>query len=900
MTKINLKFILLSIFLSISLTAFADDSNCGMLDDGKTVDGLNTQICAENFKAQIKDSIFGEASFAFRGSMNGEERQKVLDLKTPQQIEQDDRNKRTVGIGNEYLLKIVQFIMYTFMVISFFSGMWFAMKGDFNTSHQDEDDDEGPNEAKRNKLLSLIIALSIYCLNWPFIFGVTIIQFLLLGFLNIGGRATEFITGNFLSHIANTDLEYTKTGESSTDVQFQNGQAMSRAEAISTAVTQRVVQLMMTSQAYNSTLNPLKVNFQLYDDFADIIKDEGNKWSFMKMNPEMLDQKLYNLGGFQFYNTPNAGAKTEEYLSVISYADTYKVHNDVAKIDSDAESIKKDLKIATQEKGAEAGTYQSIVDSAMLAYFYDVRTNITAKTVKEFLLSDDAKKLGFAILNAACSDRPGLRQTSAEYIKSGKYLPICVNEDWTIAGEGKKEDYEKTMTTITDNLKNKIFNDLIKINTSYHNSLDTPERAETIKRIRQQGDLAVYLQLGEVIRDLLFNASAQNNFNNKPFYSIFNPATGDSYIEDEWLKNQKKFEDSAYPLQIGEYLSIYFKAISATSIGIPVQDAQTSLQNELASNSAKTVQLDNFERANSLAMENIGLTLQRNNASSQMPLVGLADIGMQMIQTGQNGIFTIVVASVVGSGIDKIITAKRAVNTKEVAGVGKKVDNKRSKGKFTFFTALFKYASETIIPAMATLIGFGALFAYLLPLLMKLPFFLIAVLFLFYSVMIVIFSIFSAIHAPKWHTWHSLLEFIGNIWRIGVVFVIFQPLNMIAFIINWFLVGHMLKMVYSVMAFSYVDTVSQTTGLFGTTLITIGMLAVAMWITTVSVIYTTLSMLTQFLSLYRQELIFANIIIDSINKFMVVLNVFSLGFTKLIQPAASSIMKSLNLNRAKG
>lgn len=886
MTKINLKFILLSIFLSISLPAFADDSsvsNCGMLQDGKAVDGHNSDICAQDKAAQIINSFYGKASFAFRGSLDGINNQEMQDVKTDIQKEQDEKNQRAVGISNEYLLKITMICVFVFFCIMVGIGLWHKMKGDLNNDGE---------EAKKNPILSFIIMLGMFCLHWPTWLGVSIVQFILLGALNGGFKGGVFIIGNFLNYLGAPDLEYVKAGESSTDAQFQNGETMAKAEAITFSVAQRSVQLMMTSQAYNTNTNLLKdENFKLYDYFSEIITDKGNKWSFMKMNPEMPNQKHYNLAGYEFFNAPLAGAKTDKYLKTISYYDTYRVHDDVKEIANDAENIKRDLLVATKENGDEAYTYQSLVDSTMLIYFYDVRSNITAKTVKEFMLSQDAKDLAFAFLSAACSERPKLRMESNEYIKARKYTPVCVDANWKVAGEGKKEDYEKIIQDKMNILKDKIFNDLLAINTAYHNSLDTPERSDAMKKIRQEGILSFFLNLGELVTDTIGNATSQNNFQNQPFFNIFSPSIGDSYIEDEWLKNQRGFQDSAYPLQIGEYMKVYFKGVIATSISTPVQDAQTTLQTELIAGSAKTVQLDNFERANSLAMENIGLTLQRNFASSQMPLVGLADIGMQMIQTGQNGIFTVLAATVVGSGVDKIINAKRATNTKETAGVGKKVDNKRTKGQFSFFTKLFKYVAQIVIPAMSVLIGFGALFAYLLPLLMKYPFFLIYVLFLFYAIMLIMFSVLGAINAAKWHTWKSFSAYIAHLWRIVVVFTLFTPFMIFAQMMNWFMCGPLLKMVYTVMAFNYVDAVSQTTGLFGTTLVTIAMLFIAMWITTLASIHTTLSIIIQFLRIYRQDLVFADLIVNSLEVFIKILNVASMGFTFLLSKAMEGIYR---------
>lgn len=882
MTKINLKFIILSILLSISLPAFADDSNCGMLDDGKTVDGFNSEICSKDTTASIFDGFWGKASFAFRGSLDGVHYQEMQETKTDLQKEIDEKNQRIVAVSNEYLLKITSIVLVLFYVLLAGIGLWHKMKGDMNN------DDE---EAKKNPLLSFLIMIGMFCLHWPTVLGVSIVQFILLGSWNIGNKEALIGIGNLLNYFTAADIEYLKPGESSSDVQFQKGQNMAKAEAITISVTQRSVQLMMTSQAYNTSTNLRNdENFKLYDDFSEIITDKGNKWSFMKMNPEMPSQKYYNLAGYEFFNTPNAGAKTEQYLQAISYYDTYKVHNDVTKIATDAENIKKDLRIATQEKGDEVNTYQSIVDSAMLAYFYDVRSNITAKTVKEFMLSQDAKDLAFAILGAACSERPQLRMESKEFIKGRNYSPICVNADWTVAGEGKKEDYEKIIQEKMSILKDKIFNDLMAINTAYHDSLDTPDRHEKLKQIRQEGILSFLLNIGEVITDMVGNAAAQNNFQNQPFFNIFSPAIGDSYIEDEWLKNQRGFQDTAYPLQIGDYMRSYFKAALATTESIPVQDSQALLQTDLIGGSAKTVQLDNFERANSLALENVGLTFQRIMASSQMPIVGLADLGQQQIQTGQNGIFTVLAATVVGGGVDKIINAKRATNTKETAGVGKKVDNKRSKGQFSFFTKLFKYAAKLIIPAMTVLIGFGALFAYLLPLMMKYPFVLLYILFMFYALMIIQFSVLGAINSAKWHTWKSFTEYIAHLWRIVVVFILIQPLIVFASVVNWFMNGILLKMVYSVMAFNYVDAVSQTTGIFGTTIISIAMLFIAMWITTLSCIFTTLTLIIKFLQIYRQDFVFAPLIMNSLGVFLKVLNAFSLGFTVLLGKVLDGII----------
>lgn len=332
-----------------------------------------------------------------------------------------------------------------------------------------------------------------------------------------------------------------------------------------------------------------------------------------------------------------------------------------------------------------------------------------------------------------------------------------------------------------------------------------------------------------------------------------------------------------------------FMTVDYQSSGaLPVADSQTLMQTSFVSNSAQAVQNKNFENANTLQLESVNKSLGRIANSATAAQTGIAMYGEQLIHIGEKGIVTVVAGSVVGSIADKFVTNNSAKSTKETAKVGdsKKTKGKKNTGALSSFSGFFNYVSNLVIPAMGYLIILGGSFAYVMPVLAKLPFLMLTVFADYYSFVMTLFVTFLMYRAVFLHTVQSFEAVARNYISLIMVNLCLQPLILLLFIVNFHITDIAMKAAYPVVAFNFTDSLAQTTGVIGTTAGSIAILIIAMYIIQMSVLYATLAQISKFLKHYKQDFLFSQLIISTIEGFLWAIHIFTGGITMWLSKLA--------------
>lgn len=908
LTKNISAFLLIFLMGIISSHSYAATENkdkaieyCGYLDQSKDIDGFSSVVCPQNKSVQLKSSFFGDFGLI---TFSQEFKDNVESLKNDQQKAQDTDNQNWVNISNAYIWKLAQgigWLMFILFIIQIIKAM---LRGEF--SAKESDSTEADIHAKYD-MKSIYFMLGFVIVLIPGILGgMSIGQTVTFAPSNLTPRIQQAIIQSYLAQKQRGDTEYLKETTPVADSFYENGATMSRASAITYSMVQKAVLLKINSNLYNFEFKPLdKSNYKLYDDFKDVTVDFDDTYvEFIKKNPERPSEDLFRLGGFEVFKSGNAGVAINSYLEDIAYDSTYGTHYniDYSKLMSEAEALKRDLRIIIDERKEDKSTYETVLNSAITKYFYDVRSNWLKRYVVELANNGRFDKLAYAVIEGACAENPSARLSSESYLKERTGSPVCLTKDWTVAGKSENAEETKKIVEASKKIvaeeinaiRTDLYTKMITINTALRNSIANPDLDEEMKKVLQCGEYCFIQRLANISDRTAFTEEFLSLYNNKPFYTIFDVTATDSYIRSEWLKNNRNFDEASYPLQINNYMKNFMTVDYQSSGAIPVADSQTLLQTSFVSNSAQAVQNKNFENANSLQLESVNKALSRIHNSATSAQTGIAMYGEQLIHVGEKGIVTVLAGTVVGSLADKYVNAKSAKSTKETAKVGdsKKTKGKKNTGALSSFTGFFSYIANLVIPAMGYLIALGGAFAYVLPVLAKLPFLMLTVFTDYYSFVMTLFVTFLMYRAVFLHTVHSFWALGRNYISLIMVNLCLKPIILLLFIVNFHITDIAMKAVYPVVTINFTGVLGQTTGVVGTTAGSIVTLIIAMYIVQMAVLYATLAQISKFLKNFKQDFLFSELIINTIEGFLFAIHLFTLGITKLLVKLTYSFKKS--------
>ena len=161
----------------------------------------------------------------------------------------------------------------------------------------------------------------------------------------------------------------------------------------------------------------------------------------------------------------------------------------------------------------------------------------------------------------------------------------------------------------------------------------------------------------------------------------------------------------------------------------------------------------------------------------------------------------------------------------------------------------------------------------------------------YYSFVMTLFVTFLMYRAVFLHTTESLWAVGRNYISLIMVSLCLQPLILLLFIVNFHITDIALRAVYPVVAINFTDTLSQTTGVIGTTTGSIATLVIAMYIVQMSILYATLAQLSKFLKHFNQDFLFSQLIINTIEGFLQAIHLFTLGITAWLAKLAQGMTK---------
>ena len=101
-----------------------------------------------------------------------------------------------------------------------------------------------------------------------------------------------------------------------------------------------------------------------------------------------------------------------------------------------------------------------------------------------------------------------------------------------------------------------------------------------------------------------------------------------------------------------------------------------------------------------------------------------------------------------------------------------------------------------------------------------------------------------------------------------------------------------MKAIYPVVTVNFTDALGQTTGVIGTTTGSIATLILAMYVVQMAVLYATLAQISKFLKHYKQDFLFSELILSTIEGFLFAIHIFTLGISRLLVKLTYSFKKS--------
>ncbi len=859
-------------------------TNCGYLENGKDIDGFSSTVCPQNQAIQVSTSMFGEFGAL---TFSQEFKDNVESLKNDQQKAQDEENQISVNISNAVVWKLALGIFWI-MFVALVVWVLLAMKrGEFT---------DGETPAKYNVASLSYVAFAFVFLIPGIANGMSIAQNLLYLSHPIELRIEQLIMQNLMAQQQRGDLEYRKATSDERDNNYEKGTTMSQSAAVTYSMFQKAVLLKINSNLYNYRFNTLnKSNYKLYDDFKDVLVDfDATYLEFIKKNPESPSEDLFRLGGVEVYKTGNAGEALNSYLADIAYDSTYGTHYSIEKLPAEADALKRDLQIIIDERGQKKGTYQTVVNTAIAKYFYDVRSNWLKHYIVEQANNGRFDKMAYAAIQGACAENPSARISSKMYLVDRMTgTPVCLDKDWKVLGEEGKSD--KSKTVVQEELKTirtEIYENLLNINTALRAAIVDDDLEQARKDVIQKGKYELMQRYGEIADKSAFQNKNIEIYSNRPFFSIFDVTATDSYVRAEWLKEHGNYDVASYQLKINDYMKNFMNVDYSVSSSIPVADPQTLLQTNFIGNSANAVQNKNFENANTFQLESLNRSLTRAMNSSISAQTGMALYGEQLIHVGEKGIVTVLAATVVGTAADKFVNMTKSKTSKETAKVGDKgKTNAKNSGTFSFFTNFFKYVANLVIPLMSYLILIGGYFAFVAPMLAKFPFIMLSAFADFYSIILVLFIAFLMFKVIVLHTAQSVWEVCKNFMALIIVNIIVKPAILVAFIANWHITDIVMKAIFPILTNNYVDTVAQNSGVIGTALRNYAVLFITMFIFQMSTLYATLAIIKTLLKHYQQEYLFSEVILNTIDGFLLTIHFCTLGFTKVLTDIGKGMTK---------
>ncbi|RMV69989.1 putative Membrane protein [Pseudomonas caricapapayae] len=796
----------LFILVMLSGSAFADTdpfANCGLTPDGKKIDVWNSGVCPQNITQRIHYNFLGVGAFGKYESEN------LVTTADDMDSTLSDGQKN-LNTSNQTMMQLI--IMFSYGIALFiciflttpyaFAYVKAMINGEFHPRGKEATRYHGYG------LLSIFATAAGVLAFMPGLMGVK-------GSLSFGGYAgssagnmsllgENFIIGSFLNHLEDGGLEVKTDNGTLKDYRAkqQTSQTYYSAQATVAGLISTSLVIANTS-AFNNSIENLKIHdtsWKIRDKTADVWQpNDKDGIDFIKKFSEDPSQTMWSTDAITFAQNPEEIGETLPYLKAINYNKTYRDFSDIDGLANQAAKLATDIQTSSFYDGPSG--FDQIKQSAVAYFYKDAQANILRKNFLQWMEKSD--EIADLINNYACSKNYSARIAAQNFIDAHSEKPThsggnasCVSNDWKVMGEGKTEDYVTQINEKTKALIDEYYDTRIKINTAMNTSFQSDTLHKKIVEIYQKGFLHFVIFLPQLMDDLNFSSTVQNEFQNAaPMQTIQTQALG-SYIVDDWSIAHGYGDANGSDLQIGEAVRELNLIPNAT--GSPsLKDSSAILQKLYSTQATASAQQRDYDQAVGTGLNNPKVELTACLNTTTYPVTCMQKYGQKVSETMTDIMFiaaTVKLVSVITTHYgdkkkDKVLSEQAKEDEK--AGVSKKQHAKN--GKVINSKPNFLQVVGAVTNGLASAAFEWALFGYLFStalkfasiVLMTTPFAVLYILNILYFLITIATMPLAIISFFRMNDMNNLRNIARTLFNIFLSLVAFGPIIVSMYILNY-------------------------------------------------------------------------------------------------------------------
>ncbi|KPY97926.1 hypothetical protein ALQ37_200212 [Pseudomonas syringae pv. aptata] len=804
MKRLATFLLFLSMILSGSAFAATDPfANCGLTPDGKKIDVWNSGVCPQNITQRIHYNFLGVGAFGKYETQNlittGDDIDSTL-----------SEGQKNLNASNQNLMQLI--IMFSYGIALFiciflsapyaFAYVKAMINGEFHQRGNEQTRYHGYG------LLSIFATAAGVLAFMPGLMGVK-------GSLSFGGYAgssagnmgllgENFIIGSFLNHLEDGGLEV-KT-DNGTLKDYREKQQTSQTYYSSQATVAGFIStslVIANTSAFNNAIENLKSNdksWKIRDKTADVWQpNDKDGIDFIKKFSEDPNQTMWSTDSITFAQNPTEISETLPYFKAINYNKSYRDFSDIEGLVNQAAKLASDIQ--TSSFSDSPSGFDQIKQSAVAYFYEDAQANILRKNFLQWMEKSDA--IADLINNYACSKNYSARIAAQNFIDAHSEKPThsggntsCVSNDWKVMGEGKTEDYVTQINEKTKALIDEYYDVRIKINTAMNTSFQSDTLHKKIVEIYQKGFLHFVFFLPQLMDDLNFSSTVQNEFQNStPMMTIQTQAMG-SYIVDDWSIAHGYGDANGVDLQIGEAVR-ELNLIPNSTGSSSLKDGSAILQKLYSTQATASAQQRDYDQAVGTGLNNPKVELTACLNTTTYPVTCMQKYGQKVSETMTDIMYiaaTVKLVSVITTHYgdkkkDKVMSEqakedeKAGISKKQTAKNGKKINSKPN------FLQIVGAVTNGLASAAFGWALFGYLFSTALKfasiVLMTTPFAVLYILNILYFLIMIATMPLAIISFYRMNDMNNLRNIGRTLFNIFLSLVAFGPIIVSMYLLNY-------------------------------------------------------------------------------------------------------------------
>lgn len=683
--SVTFKAIFLSILLSVSFHALSAENvnfnKCGYIDNSDQIDGDSGRLCAENKSVMLKTALFGD----------------MTQIGLQEGVDIDSYDSRF----NSYNPAIQNFILKTNKIISnavkfVYQWMWvFGLVSLVQIPIKTLLDVASGDYLERyNWILEVGVPLLFIAMCLPFIgpgANYSALSYLVSYTDNHGLMNEQGFMNNQMAAQQRAGLEVNKPKlAASTQAQIdksikqdeitQGKQTLGMAENIIDGISNKSMFEAVNSRQLNTIFNKKNgslISTKIFNDPAMTVKSVGANYEFSAFNPEDPATLVYQSDLITIPNAYYKASSVYKTMNEIGYSTDYADNDDINQAKTRSDQLAEALKNAPSLIDRE-GEYRAVINTAKTIYYTDVRANWIRKKIPDLL--GQTFKLNMLALNAMCADDKSLRMKAEYYIKDEGGSVDCVGEGNTLLGTDTAESYQKAYVLARKELVDGLYADLMDLNTSYMEAMQTEQLSKMFEQTIQCGAFCFFNNYRTMRNLTAYQTVVLKNFNATPFIGLFETNAKGDYLDSAYYQNIGRTLDSE--LRIENYLKDQLKVVSA---GLPVMDGDAIVQKAIVQNGISGGQDNDLLKANGMNIEMPDVQFKRMLMSDQDVVRSYYIYCQSILETASKTLtvgLTIKTAAI--TGISVLELKQNGAKTDDVAQVGKVKKGKGKRSGFDF------------------------------------------------------------------------------------------------------------------------------------------------------------------------------------------------------------------------